>query len=91
MQVSVSGARKKMKLRNTVISLGIDTATAVGLSCLKVNQNFIIGSTTVVVGAGLIIGLIIDLIIAVRDKNNENFHQLRFALSTECEVMLNVI
>ena len=42
-----------MKLRNTAITLGISTATAAGLSLLKVNKDHIVGSTAVVVCAGL--------------------------------------
>ena len=46
-----------MKLRNTLIALGISAATATGLSLLKVNKNLVVGSTAVVVGAGLMIAL----------------------------------
>ena len=46
-----------MKLRNTAIALGIGAATAAGLSLVKVNKEVVIGSTAVVVGAGLIIAL----------------------------------
>ena len=53
-----------MKLRNTAIALGIGAATAAGLSLLKVNKDLIVGSTAVVVGAGLMI--------ALKDKNNLN-------------------
>ena len=53
-----------MKLRNTAITLGISAATAAGLSLLKVNKNHIVGSTAVVMGAGLMI--------SPKDKNNEN-------------------
>ncbi len=53
-----------MKLRNTAIALGIGAATATGLSLLKVNKDFVVGSTAVVVGAGLMI--------ALKDKNDLN-------------------
>ena len=46
-----------MKLRNTAIALGIGAATATGLSLLKVNKDFVVGSTAVVVGAGLMVAL----------------------------------
>jgi len=46
-----------MKLRNTAIALGIGAATAAGLSFLKVNKDLVIGSTAVVLGAGLLITL----------------------------------
>ena len=46
-----------MKLRNTAIALGIGAATATGLSLLKVNKDLVVGSTTVIVGAGLMIAL----------------------------------
>ena len=53
-----------MKLRNTAIALGIGAATAAGLSLLKVNKDLVIGSTAVVVGAGLMLSL--------KDKNDLN-------------------
>ena len=53
-----------MKLRNTAIALGIGAATATGLSLLKVNKNLVVGSTAVVIGAGLMV--------ALSDKNNLN-------------------
>ncbi len=53
-----------MKLRNTAIALGIGAATAAGLSLLKVNKDLVVGSTAVVVGAGLMISL--------KDKNDRN-------------------
>ena len=53
-----------MKLRNTAIALGIGAATAAGLSLLKVNKDLVIGSTAVVVGAGLMLSL--------KDKNDIN-------------------
>ncbi len=53
-----------MKLRNTAIALGIGAATATGLSLLKVNKDFVVGSTAVVIGAGLMV--------ALSDKNDLN-------------------
>ena len=53
-----------MKLRNTAIALGIGAATATGLSLLKVNKDLVVGSTAVVVGAGLMI--------ALKDKEDSN-------------------
>ena len=53
-----------MKLRNTSIAIGIGAATAAGLSLLKVNKDFVVGTTAVVVGAGLMISL--------KDKNDQN-------------------
>lgn len=46
-----------MKVLNTLIALGISAATATGLSLLKVNKDLVVGSTAVVVGAGLMIAL----------------------------------
>ena len=53
-----------MKLRNSAIALGVGAATAAGLSLLKVNKDLVVGSTAVVVGAGLMISL--------KDKNDIN-------------------
>ena len=53
-----------MKLKNTAIALGVGAATAAGLSLLKVNKDLVVGSTAVVVGAGLMI--------ALKDKNDLN-------------------
>ena len=53
-----------MKLRNTAITLGIGAATATSLSFLKVNKDLVIGSTAVVIGAGLMV--------ALSDKNDLN-------------------
>ena len=57
-----------MKLRNTVIAFGIGAATATGLSLLKVNKDLVVGSTAVVIGAGLMVSL--------RDKNDLNIVDL---------------
>ena len=46
-----------MKALNTAIALGINAATAAGLSLLNVNKDFVIGSTAVVMAAGLMIAL----------------------------------
>ena len=56
-----------MKLRNTAIALGIGAATAAGLSLLKVNKELVVGSTAVIVGAGLMI--------ALKDKNDLNLKE----------------
>ena len=53
-----------MKLLNTAIALGIGAATAAGLSLLKINKDLVIGSTAVVIGAGLMI--------AFKEKNDLN-------------------
>ena len=53
-----------MKLVNTAIALGFGAATAASLSLLKINKDHVIGSTPVVVGAGLMV--------ALRDKNDLN-------------------
>ena len=53
-----------MKLLNTVIALGIGATTAAGLSLLKINKDLVIGSTAVVIGAGLMI--------AFKEKNDLN-------------------
>ena len=53
-----------MNLRNTAIAIGIGAATAAGLSLLKVNKDFVVGTTAVVVGAVLMISL--------KDKNDLN-------------------
>ena len=53
-----------MKLKNTAIALGVGAATAAGLSLLKVNKDLVVGSTAVVIGAGLMV--------ALSDKNDLN-------------------
>ena len=53
-----------MKLRNTAIALGIVAATATCLSLLKINKDLVVGSTAVVIGAGLMV--------ALSDKNDLN-------------------
>ena len=64
-----------MKLGNTVIALGVGAATAAGLSLLKVNKDLVVGSTAVVVGAGLMISL--------KDKNDINLK------ARNCEYFFN--
>ena len=44
-----------MKLQNAAIALGLGSATAAGLSLLKVNKDFVVGSTALAVGAGVMI------------------------------------
>ena len=53
-----------MKLKNTAIVIGVGVATATGLSMLKINKEVVIGSTAVVISAGLMI--------ALRDRNDLN-------------------
>ncbi len=53
-----------MKCINTAIALGVGAATAAGLSLMKVNKDFVVGSTALVIGAGLMI--------ALRNKNELN-------------------
>ena len=50
-----------MKIYNTAFALGVGAAAA-GLSLLKVNKDLVVGSTALVVGAGLMISL--------RDEDN---------------------
>ena len=54
----------KMKLRNTVIAIGIVAASAAGLYLLKVNKDLVVVSTVVVIGAGFMNSL--------RAKNDQN-------------------
>ena len=117
MQINVRGARSKMKLRNTFIALGVGTVAATSMSILKVNKNFVIGSTAVAIGSGLIMALrdednlnkngkdyeyyfnraqdkfeVANYKEAINDYNKVlELPQLKFALSTQCEVMPNVI
>ena len=53
-----------MRLLNITIAFGVGAATAAGLSLLKVNKDMVVGTTAVVVGAGLMISL--------KDKNDLN-------------------
>ncbi len=62
-----------MKLRNTAIALGIGAATATGLSLLKVNKDLVVGSTAVVMGAGLMIALKEKNDLNLKERNYEYF------------------
>ena len=62
-----------MKLRNTAIALGISAATAAGLSLLKVNKDLVVGSTALVVGAGLMISLKDENDVNLKARNYEYF------------------
>ena len=62
-----------MKLRHTAIALGIGAATAAGLSLMKVNTDLVIGSTAVVVGAGLMIDLQDNNDLNIKARNYEYF------------------
>ena len=53
-----------MKLLKTAIAFGVGAATAAGLSLLKVNKDFFVGSTALVIGVGLMI--------ALRDEDDPN-------------------
>ena len=59
-----------MKLKKTVIALGISTASAASLCLLKVNNNYVVAYTALIVGTGLMI--------ALRDKNNLNIQALNY-------------
>ena len=74
-----------MKLRNTVIVIGIGAATAAGLSLLKVNKDLVNGSTAVVVGAGLMISLKVKNDKNLEARNSEYFlieHKINSNLQT---------
>ena len=62
-----------MKLRNTAIALGISAATAASLSLLKVNKDLVVGSTAIVVGAGLMISLKDENDVNLKARNYEYF------------------
>ena len=81
-----------MKLRNTAIALGIGAATAAGLSLLKVNKDLVIGSTAVVVGAGLMISLKEKNDLNLKARNYEYFFnraQDKFELADYEEAILD--
>ena len=81
-----------MKLRNTAIALGIGTATAAGLSLLKVNKDLVIGSTAVVVGAGLMIALKNKNDLSLKERSYEYFFnraQDKFELADYEEAILD--
>ena len=79
-----------MKLRNTAIALGIGAATAAVLSLLKINKDLVIGSTAVVVGAGLMISLKNKNDINLKTRNYEYFFnraQDKFELADYAEAI----
>ena len=81
-----------MKLRNTLIALGISAATATGLSLLKVNKDLVVGSTAVVVGAGLMIALKDKNKLNTKTRNHEYFFnraQDKFELADYEEAILD--
>ena len=81
-----------MKLRNTAIALAIGAATATGLSLLQVNKDLIVGSTAIVVGAGLMISLKDKNDINLRTRNYEYFFnraQDKFELANYEEAILD--
>ena len=81
-----------MKLRNTSIAIGIGAATAAGLSLLKVNKDFVVGTTAVVVGAGLMISLKDKNDLNLKAKNYEYFFnraQDKFELADYEEAILD--
>ena len=81
-----------MKLRNTTIALGIGAATAASLSLLKVNKDIVVGSTAVVVGAGLMISLKDKNDINQKERNYEYFFnraQDKFELADYAEAILD--
>ena len=81
-----------MKLRNTLIALGIGAAAAAGLSLLKVNKDLVVGSTAVVVGAGLMISLKDKTDINLKARNYEYFFnraQDKFELADYEEAILD--
>ena len=81
-----------MKLRNTAIAIGIGAATAAGLSLLRVNKNLVIGSTAVVMGAGLMIALKDKNDINLKASNYEYFFnkaQDKFELADYKEAIIN--
>ena len=78
-----------MKLRNTVIGLGVGAATAAGLSLLKVNKEVAIGSTAVVVGAGLMIALKDEEELALLDPIDNKYLSAKNDLGDEYESTIN--
>ncbi len=62
-----------MKLLNTAIALGIGASTAASLLLLKVNKNFVVGSTALVVGVGFMIALKDEDDLNKKEKNYEYF------------------
>ncbi|MBW3048528.1 tetratricopeptide repeat protein [Prochlorococcus marinus] len=81
-----------MKVRNTAIAIGIGAATAAGLSLLKVNKDFVVGTTAVVVGAGLMISLKDKNDLSLKGRNYEYFFnraQDKFELADYEEAILD--
>ena len=81
-----------MKLRNTAIALGLSAATATGLSLLKVNKDLVVGSTALVVGAGLMISLKDENDVNLKARNYEYFFnsaQDKFELADYEEAILD--
>ena len=81
-----------MKLRNTAIALGIGAATATGLSLLQVNKDLVVGSTAVVVGAGLMIAFKEKNDLNIKARNYEYFFnraQDKFELADYEEAILD--
>jgi len=81
-----------MKLRNTAIAIGVGAATAAVLSVLKVNKDFVVGSTAVVVGAGMMISLRDKNALHIQARNYEYFFnraQDKFELANYEEAILD--
>ena len=81
-----------MKLRNTAIAIGVGAATAAGLSLLKVNKDLVVGTTAVVVGAGLMISLKDKNDLNLKARNYEYFFnraQDKFELADYAEAILD--
>ena len=81
-----------MKLRNTAIAIGIGAASAAGLSLMKVNKDLVVGSTALVVGAGLMIALKDKNDLNIKAKNYEYFFnraQDKFELTDYEEAILD--
>jgi len=81
-----------MKLRKTTIFLGIGAAFATSLSFLKVNKDLVIGSTAVVVGAGVMVALSHKSNLNTKARNYEYFFnraQDKFELADYKEAILD--
>ena len=81
-----------MKLRNTAIAMGVGAATAAVLLVLKVNQGLVVGSTAVVVGAGMMISLRDKKALRIQARNYEYFFnraQDKFELANYEEAILD--
>ena len=62
-----------MKLRKTAIALGIGAVGAAVLFLLKVNKDLVVGSTSIVIGIGLMIALKEKNKLNAKAKNYEYF------------------